>query len=200
MNKVKISSGLAAIVLLASLFSGWTILLTVSILMLLFCEMNETIKQVMVKVITFYVGLTIVNLAWELIVDGVNLITSSLNQLIAVINSYLTEPINIYKLELYLLSPLTNIVSLIDGIVVYLLVFAKFMFIIAILGNKPMKENFIVKKINEFISKAIAFINSFEITSANVQQQPVYQNQPNIQAQQVVNQQPMQNPNYPNQL
>ena len=200
MNKVKISSGLAAIVLLASLFSGWTILLTVSILMLLFCEMNETIKQVMVKVITFYVGLTIVNLAWELIVDGVNLITSSLNQLIAVINSYLTEPINIYKLELYLLSPLTNIVSLIDGIVVYLLVFAKFMFIIAILGNKPMKENFIVKKINEFISKAISFINSFEITSANVQQQPVYQNQPNIQAQQVVNQQPMQNPNYPNQL
>ena len=188
MNKVKISSGLAAIVLLASLFSGWTILLTVSILMLLFCEMNETIKQVMVKVITFYVGLTIVNLAWELIVDGVNLITSSLNQLIAVINSYLTEPINIYKLELYLLSPLTNIVSLIDGIVVYLLVFAKFMFIIAILGNKPMKENFIVKKINEFISKAIAFINSFEITSSNVQQQ------------QVVNQQPMQNPNYPNQL
>lgn len=196
MNKVKISTGLAAIVLLASLFSGWTILLTVSVLMLLFCEMNETIKQVMVKVITFYVGLTVVNLAWDLIVDGVGLAISSLNQLIEVINSYLSEPINIYKLELYLLNPISNIVNILDGIVVYLLVFAKFMFIIAVLGNKPMKENFIVNKINEFINKTITFINSFEINNV---QQPVYQNQPNVQVQQVVNQQPMQNPNYPTQ-
>ena len=39
MNKFKISSGLAAVVLLVSLFAGWSTLLLVTVLMLLFCEM-----------------------------------------------------------------------------------------------------------------------------------------------------------------
>lgn len=199
MNRVKISSGLAAIVLLASLFSGWTILLTVTILMLLFCEMNENIKKIMTKIITFYVGLSVINLAWDLIVDGVTLITTSLTRIVSVINSYITDPISIYKLEQYLLTPINNIISILDGIVVYLLLFSKFMFIIAVLGNKPMKENFLIKKINEFVSKTINFINSFEITNDNIVQQAMYQNQQNVYPQQAVNPQTIQNQNINNQ-
>lgn len=182
MNRVKISSGLAAIVLLASLFSGWSTLLTVTVLILLFCELDEKIKSIMVRVITFYVGLTIFDLAWGLIVDGINLIPSTIEQLVTVINSYLSKPIDILKLEVYLLNPATSLVGIADGIINYLIIFAKFAFIVCILGNKAMKENFVVKKINEYVNKAVNYINSFEINANNMQQQTAYvQGQPNVQ-------------------
>jgi len=197
MNKLKISTGLAAIVLLSSLFAGWGTLLTVCVLMLLFCEMNDNIKRVMTTVITFYVGLTIVQLAWDLIVDGVNLVTNSIDSIVNIINNYLNEPINLYKLKQYLLSPLSGVVNLGNNIIYYLLAFTKFAFIVAILCNKPMKDNFVVRKINEYINKVVNYINSFEMP-LNMNQQTVnVQNQYNNVgiAQQMPNQQKTQNQN-----
>ena len=40
-------------------------------------------------------------------------------------------------------------------------------FVITVLLNKPMKENVIVKKMNEFITKIVNYINSFEINVSN---------------------------------
>ena len=48
MNKLKINNGLAAIILLASLFAGWQTLLLAVILMLIFCEVNDKVRNLMV--------------------------------------------------------------------------------------------------------------------------------------------------------
>jgi len=171
MNKLKINTGLAAVVMLGCLISGWSTLLIVVVLMLIFCDINDAVKQLMVRVVTFYLGITLFSTAWGLIVDGVDLVISSFDKFIDIINSYLTDPIDVYKLELYLLSPISKVVSLVDEVVSYLLVFVKFSFIIAVLGNNNLKDNFIVQKLNIFVNKVISYVNSFDLMQNNSQPQ-----------------------------
>ena len=171
MNKLKINTGLASVVLLCSLVSGWSTLLTIVVLMLIFCEISDSVKQVMVRVITFYFGITLFSTFWGLIVDGVDLGINSFNDVIEIFNSYLNDPISVFKLEMYLLNPISKVVSLLDGIVSYLLVFIKFSFIISVLTNKNMKDNFIMKKITEFVDKVISYVNSFDVMQSNNNQQ-----------------------------
>lgn len=195
MSKLKINSGLASVILLACLFSGWATFLTVVILMLIFCEISDSVKQVLIRVITFYFGITLLSMAWGLLVDGVNLVIDSFNDFIGIINSYLTDPISVYKLEAYLLTPIAKAVSLADGIISYLLVFIKFSFILAVLGNKKLKDNFIVIKLNIFVDKVVSFVNSFEMMQNNMQQQSQPQTFDVQQA--VLNQQGDQNQIFP---
>lgn len=195
MSKLKINSGLASIILLACLFSGWATFLTVVILMLIFCEISDSVKQVLIRVITFYFGITLLSMAWGLLVDGVNLVIDSFNDFIDIINSYLTDPISVYKLEAYLLTPIAKVVSLADGIISYLFVFIKFSFILAVLGNKKLKDNFIVIKLNIFVDKVVSFVNSFDMMQNNMQQQSQPQTFDVQQA--VLNQQGDQNQVFP---
>lgn len=165
MGKVKVNSGLASVIVLASLFAGWQTLLIVVALLLLFCDMDEKVKGIIIKVVSFYAALALVSLGWGLITDLVDLIIESLDKLIAVVNGYLdyANRIDITKLSVYVLNPVSSLVDIADGIISYLLVFAKFAFIIAVLGNKQVKENPIIKKINEFVEKVVAFINNIEV-------------------------------------
>ena len=165
MNKIKLNLGLASIILLACLFSGWATLLTVTVLILLFCDVDDKIKNIAIKVVAFYAGITLVSMAWGLIYDGVELLVGSLDKLIATINCYLEYPnlIDITKLKTYVITPITNLLSIADGIIDYLLVFAKFAFIIATLANKAIKENIVIKKINEYVAKIVEYINSLDV-------------------------------------
>ena len=43
-----------------------------------------------------------------------------------------------------------------------LLVLAKLSFVISLIGNKNMKENVITKKINEYVTKIINYVNSID--------------------------------------
>lgn len=76
MLKAKVSTGLAAIMLISSLFVGWQTMLIVTILLFAFCEVDGKVKDIAIRVITFFIGLTLVITAWGLIVDGVELIFS----------------------------------------------------------------------------------------------------------------------------
>jgi len=165
MSKVKLNSGLAAIILLASLFSGWQTLLIVTALMFIFCDIDDKVKNVAIKVITFYVGLYLVSLCWDLINDGVDFIISAVGNLVSTINCYLDydKLIDISKLNTYLFNPISYIMKILDGAVSWLIIFAKVTFIICVLSNKQMKENVIVKKINEFVTKAVNYVQSFNI-------------------------------------
>ena len=165
MGKVKVNSGLASVIVLASLFSGWQTLLIVIALLLLFCDIDDKVKGIIVKVVSFYAAVALVSLGWSLIADLVDLVIDSLNKLIGVINGYLDygDQIDISKLTGYVLNPIKTLVEIADGIISYLLVFAKFAFIIATLGNKQVKENPMIKKINSFVAKVIAFINNIDM-------------------------------------
>ena len=154
-NKIKLNPGLAAIILLTCLFAGWSTLLTVTVLMFLFCEVDDKVKGVAIKVIAFFAGLTLVSLGWGLIVDGVRYVTTDLNELVNMLNMAFNTSIDVSGLYRYLLNPLGTIVNILDDAVAFFIALAKFFFIVNVLRNKPMKENVIVKKINEFVGNVV---------------------------------------------
>lgn len=164
MNKLKINNGLAAIILLASLFAGWQTLLLVVILMLIFCELNDKIKNLMISVVAFFAGLTLVSLAWSLISDGIDLAFNGIESIVSVINSYLSisNRIDIINLQAKFITPVKTIVTFLDSGISYLILFTKFAFIVSVLAGTTMKENPFNKKVSEFIQKILNFTNNFE--------------------------------------
>lgn len=168
MNKLKINSGLASIIILASLFAGWQTLLLVVLFILLFCEINDTIKGMIVKVVSFFVGLTLFSTLWGLITDVFPLVVSTFNKFIGIISNYLEEPLDVSKVNLYLFDPVDSLISIVDSIVQYLLILIKFIFVISILANKAMKDNFVTKFINKYVDKVIRFVNGIELGKLDV--------------------------------
>ena len=164
MNKFKISPGLVGIILLTSLFAGWQTLLIVVALILLFCETDDKIKNIITKVLAFYATITIFSTAWNLLTDAYDVAVGIFNKLLATINSYLgyTNQIDVSGLNDYVLTPLSNLIAIADSIIVYLIALIKFMFIISTIKNKQLKENIVTKKINEFVTKIINYINSID--------------------------------------
>ena len=88
-NKLKLSPGVASVILLAAFLGGGTFLFTVAIFFLCFCEVDEKIHNTMVKIFTFFVGLTIVSLGWSVIMSGCNLILDAITKLFVCINNFL---------------------------------------------------------------------------------------------------------------
>jgi hypothetical protein len=195
MSKLKINSGLVSLILVACLFSGWGTMLTVSVLLLIFCEMDERVKNIFVRVLSFFVAITLFSLLWDLITGGINLGIGSIKDLIDVINSYLSydKLISLGKLDSYVFIPLQEIIDIADSIISYIIRFVEFGFAVSLFLNKPGKPNFVIKKIEQYINCVINFVNSFEMApfNQNVQPQPAYNQMP---------QQPMNNNmQYPNQ-
>lgn len=174
MSRIKINPGLACIILIACLFAGWATMLTVAVLMLIFCEVDENTKGLATTVLAFYIGLTLVSMGWGLIYDAIDLVIDAITKLIATINSYLEydSVIDITKLQSYLFTPVSNLADIADMIVAYLLVFVKFGFIISLVSGKAAKDNFIAKKINEYVSKVVNYVNSLNFVNNGQPQQP----------------------------
>ena len=161
-SKLKINPGLAGIILLACLFSGWQSLLLVVILMLLFCEVDDKIKSLIINVVTFYAAFAIVTTAWDIITGGVNVVLGLITKFLETINSFLdySDQIDYSNFTNYFLTPVKNLVEMADSVVSFLFLIIKFTFIVSTIQNKPMKENPVSKKINEFTTKIVNYINN----------------------------------------
>lgn len=169
MGKVKINNNLAALMLVASIFAGWGTLMIVTILMIVFCDLNDKIKPLIIKVVSFMAGITLILLGWDLVSNGIDLIFKLFNNIISIINSYLSysNKIDLVEIQGKFVVPVTTVVASIGSIIKYLVTFSKFGFIIAIISGKAMKENAWTKKVNQYVSKFTNFANSFD-ESVNV--------------------------------
>jgi len=169
MSKAKINPGLAAVMVVASMFAGWQTLLIVSVLLLLFCDLEEKVKTIMVRVITFMAGLALFSMCWGLIVEGVGLIPKTLNSGVDFINTFLSvgDKIDASTLQTKLCNPINIAVNAVDNIVSFLITLAKFAFIIALLTGKKSKDNAISTKINGYVSKFVNYVNSTDSNNTN---------------------------------
>lgn len=167
MTKVKINYGLASIIVLASLFAGWQTLLIVIALLLLFCEVDEQLKNVIIRVVTFFIGLTLVTMIWNLIVDGCDVLFNSIHNIFRTINSFLSyeNQIDITKLDSHFINPATYLINIANDVLTYVFVLIKVLFIIETLKGKNIKDNFISLKIRNFTDKAISYIGKIEFAS-----------------------------------
>ena len=178
MNKLKINNSLAAIILVAALFAGWQTMLLVVLLMLIFCELDDKIKNLATTVIAFFVGLTLISMLWTLIYDGVNLLLDSIETIVNILNTYLSSgsKIDILSLQGKFVNPVKQLLEIVSSGVSFLITFTKFGFIISIFTGAAMKNNAFTRKVNEYINKALGFINSY-----GVNQTPVNNNNNNNQ-------------------
>lgn len=154
-NKIKLNTGLASIILVASIFAGWQTVLLVTILMFVFCDIDERVKQVATSVITFFVGYTIVSVGWDIVISIIDLVVKTFNSFIA----YLVTNFEA-EIEIAAVTGLINIVvNVLEQGVPIILSLAKIGFVIGVLCGRPAKNNVFSAKINEYVNKAINFVN-----------------------------------------
>lgn len=163
MNKVKINSGLASIMIVASIFAGWQTLLLVVLLMFLFCDVEDKVKDVAIRVITFYVGYYIVSLGWDVIVSCANLALRAINSFVTTFNSYV-DPVD-YLIATKITAPISLVIDIASGVVSIMFTLVRIGFVISVLTNKPASQNTLVKKINEYVAKALNYVNSVVVNS-----------------------------------
>ena len=126
MNKLKVNTGIAAVLVFASIFAGWEVLLIVSALLLIFSEFNDKTKDVTIKVISFLAGISIITLGWGLIVNGIDLLFNVIEKFVDIINCYLSEPITMINLTKYVITPISKLVEIGDKIFDYIIIIIKF--------------------------------------------------------------------------
>ena len=151
MNKVKVSSGVASVLLVGSIFAGLGTTLTIAALLIIFCDI-EDFKKVLVRVLSFYIGLFILTHAWDLLVGLYDLLLSVINSLVTFIDSYLSKPLDVSGLYRYFLTPVKTIIGMIDSIFDYIVAIIKLGFIFIILKKKDVKETFLSKIVSNFIN------------------------------------------------
>ena len=151
MNKVKVSNGVAAGLLVASLFAGIGTTLTIAVLLLIFCDI-EDFKKVLVRVLSFAVAMFILTAGWDLLVNLYGLFLTIINSLVEFIDSYLSKPLDVSGFYRYSLTPIKTIINMIDSIFDYVVAAIKLGFVVIFLKKKDVKETFLSKLISNFVN------------------------------------------------
>ena len=162
MEKAKIRPGIAALIIVATIFAGWEATLIVSALLLLFADLDDKVKSVLVKVLAFTAGLALFSLFWTLIVKGVDVVVDGITNFIGIINGYLDyqDRIDITDFNRYFLTPVKSLTNIADSVVSFFILFAKFAFVVAVITGKQMKNNFFFNKINAYVNKFGGYVNA----------------------------------------
>ena len=151
MNKVKVSTGVASALLVASLFAGIGTTILVAVLLLIFCDV-EDFKKVLVRVLSFSVAIIILTTGWNLLVDLYGLLLTVIDSIVSFIDSYLKTPLDVTGLYRYLLTPIKTIINMIDSIFDYVIAIIKLAFVIMFLKKKDVKETFLSKMVSNFVN------------------------------------------------
>jgi len=171
MGKVKINGGLAIILLIASLFSNWQTFLIFVILMLIFCEIDEKIKNTIITITTFKIGVSIVSVGWGIIYDLIHAGLNCFDTLINLLTELEADPE--FILTITKIGTIgDNVLGILSDIIYALITLTELAFAITILTGKKRNENFISKKINEYVGKAVNYVNNINLNDQ-------MQNQPN---------------------
>ncbi len=154
-NKIKLNTGLASIILVASIFAGWQSILLITLLMFVFCEVDDRVKQVATSVITFFVGYTIVSVGWDILISIIELVVNTFTSFVSYLITNFEAEIEISAV----IGAINILISVLNKGVPIILSLAKVGFVIGVLCGRPAKNNLFSAKINEYVSKAINFVN-----------------------------------------
>jgi len=154
MKKLKVNENILALLMFASIFAGWQYLVIVTAFIWAFCEAGKSLQNLTVKIISVFGALAIINLGWDLIVQGVDMSFGGLNKFFQMLVSWGVSPDLVVTSNTYVFTPIQLLVQIVGSVVAFLLLLAKLKFIVEILANKDAKTiwpfNGFAKKIEEF--------------------------------------------------
>lgn len=157
-TRPKINTGIASIMLLASVFAGWQTMLFIGIILFAFCETEEKVRDNAIKIISFLVGFTIVSLGWDLITKCVYFIPDTIRTLVGIINGILPVLSQIHIDGL--LNTIPELFSIADDLVSIVFVLVKLSFVIAVLSGKDTNKFFMSNLFSKYIAKALHYANN----------------------------------------
>ena len=154
MKKLKVNENILALLMFASIFAGWQYLVIVTAFIWAFCEAGKSLQNFTVKVISVFGALAIINLGWDLIVQGVDMGFGGLNRFFQMLVSWGVSADLVVTSNAYVFTPINLLVQIVGSVVAFLLLLAKLKFIVEIIANKDAKTiwpfNGFAKKIEEF--------------------------------------------------
>lgn len=164
MRKIKFNTGLASIMIVASIFAGWQTLLLVTLFLFIFSEVEDKVKDIAIKVITFYIGYYIVSLGFDIIMDAGNLVVDTIRSFVTTFNTYADSlhQIDAIKIE----RTIDFILKVVDSTVSILFILVKIGFVLSVLTGKPKYQNILFKKISEYVNKAVSYVSSMNADAA----------------------------------
>lgn len=181
-KKIKASANVLSMVMLLSLFVDWKWMLIVTVFIWCFCESGQSIKNLIIRCLAVYAGCYLFSWFWDIIYAGYNLGVSGINGLFEILVGFgadMTEVVlNVNK---YVLNPIAVIAKLLDSAISFLILLAKFKFIMSVVTNRPLTGIF--GKIQEYINYFVNFGNSNLYEDNAMPQQPVQPQQQMYQQQ-----------------
>ena len=159
MKKVKASANLLSMIMLVSLFIDWKWMLLVTVFIWCFCESGQAIKNLIIRCLAVYAGCLLFAWFWDIIYSGYQLGVSSIDGLFNILTSFGAEMGEaVTNLNKYVLNPVNIVVNVLGDAVSFLIVLAKFKFIVSVVTNRPLTGIF--GKIQEYINYFVNFGNS----------------------------------------
>ena len=165
-TRPKINTGIASIMLLASVFAGWQTMLFIGIILFAFCETEDKVRDNAVKIISFLVGFTIVSLGWDLITKCVYFIPDTISTLVGIINSVLPVLSQIHIDGL--LNTIPELFSIADDLVNIVFIIVKLSFVLAVLSGKDTNKFFMSNFFSKYIAKAIHYANNSVVAHSDM--------------------------------
>lgn len=156
MGKIKINPNFASLMILVSLFAGWTYLVWVLLFVFLLMEDNEFIKKMAISVVALLAACMLVEYGWDLIEGLIYFVKDAIYgifDIILVIDKTFKTPEFIITIFENIIPIITKIIG---SLISLLILFTKLSFILNTLANKQNK-NFMgpVNKYLELVTKFV---------------------------------------------
>ena len=173
MKKFNVNANLLALLMLISLFAGWEYMIIVTAFIWVFCESSKNLKDLTIRAIAIYAGCYLFSWFWDIIYSGYSLAVSGVNGLFEILAGMEVDVVEaVTGINKWVLNPVAVVAKVLDSGVSFLILLAKFKFIVSVITNRPLTGIF--GKIQEYINYFVNFANS------NLyEDQPVQPNQQN---------------------
>ena len=182
MGKLKVNRGVLALLVIVSMFVGWQTSLLIALFVLIFTDLDEFSKNLLVDVMAFLGGISLIQLFVSLLTGGFQLIHTLVTNFIGFINSFSSDFIIATGIERYFFNPITLILSSVDSIVSFVIIVLKLVFVLALLKNKSFDDNGILKMLKSVAKKFIDYVANVNLGNFinNVNQSNMMNNNMNV--------------------
>lgn len=156
MKELKMNPKVLSLLVLIGLFGGWQYMILATAFVLIVGNKDEKVMNLVTKVVIFFVACTLFSMFWQLCYQGYDVIVAMVEGLFKILHSMNHEILMPSWITDFLLNPLRILFDIADSGVDFIILFAKFTFIIAVIGNKNLPKPFM--KINEYIEKLSKYV------------------------------------------
>lgn len=158
MKKLKVNENILALILLLSFFASDLALVISLVFIWAFCEINDTLKDLSIKVGVVMGAILILSLGWGVVEAGKDLIFGGLNNIFEMLVSWGVTSELTSNANQYVFSPVNSVFTIADYFIVFVILFVKLRFVLSVVKNEEMGGA--LWPLQSLINKMMNFVNN----------------------------------------